>query len=157
MKTEQQRAEERAQNGRSSAVYKAEAEQEKNSLIKQINALQDEIRACRGIVNKLADIDALKPQKTLVGTVKGVSVEEIEQLKQAAKKLAIMERDFDSLKAKYIEQSKFVLSFEEQNKILLERDKLQKLEAIFEKLPDSIKKQFEQQICKEGQIPKEER
>jgi hypothetical protein len=79
------------------------------------------------------------------------------KLKQAAKKLAVVERDFNSLKADYLDQKRFVLSFEERNQITLDRDRLEELEAMFNKLPDDLKKRLEQQICKEDQFPKEER
>lgn len=59
-------------------------EQELAALEHQKKAIQGSVRALKAIEQERASLDTIRPQKTLTGAVKGVTVEQVEQLKEAA-------------------------------------------------------------------------
>ena len=60
------------------------AEQEIAALEKQRKALQGNVKLLKAVEKVKPDLDAIQPEKTLTGAVKGVTVEQVEQLKAAA-------------------------------------------------------------------------
>ena len=78
MKTEQEKSERRQRNGRSSAVFKAQAEREKNIILEEVDKLKDKqeavearLEAFKEPVARLNDVeeikDTAKPKKRLFG------------------------------------------------------------------------------------------
>lgn len=55
-----------------------------NALRKEANALEGQIPALTSLISKIDDIIKLDPQKTITGAIKGVSVDDIEDLKKIA-------------------------------------------------------------------------
>ena len=60
------------------------AEQEIAALEKQRKALQGNVKLLKAVEKVKPDLDAIQPEKTLTGAVKGVTVEQIQQLKKVA-------------------------------------------------------------------------
>lgn len=60
------------------------AEQELVALDQQKKAMQKSVRVLKAVDQERVRLDAIQPEKTLTGAVKGVTVEQVEQLKGAA-------------------------------------------------------------------------
>jgi len=60
--------------------------------------LQTEIKGLRGDLIKAHDIQSIKPEKTITGAVKNVTVEQVEQLQRTALKAYSLERENRNLK-----------------------------------------------------------
>ena len=61
------------------------AEQEIAALEKQRKALQGNVKLLKAVEKVKPDLDAIQPEKTLTGAVKGVTVEQVKELKAAVK------------------------------------------------------------------------
>lgn len=59
------------------------AEQEIAALEKQRKALQGNVKLLKAVEKVKPDLDAIQPEKTLTGAVKGVTVEQVKELKAA--------------------------------------------------------------------------
>lgn len=58
------------------------AEQEIAALEKQRKALQGNVKLLKAVEKVKPDLDAIQPEKTLTGAVKGVTVEQVKELKR---------------------------------------------------------------------------
>lgn len=116
-----------------------------NDLEGDKNRLQDELRSYRGILNDLSQkkkfIKEFSPQKSLMGGIKGVTLEDIEILKEIA---------LDGLNAnKSVEEAnKTIDRITNDNEIL--KDENSKLVQEKEKLKDDIEKNYDKGY-KDGQ------
>ena len=63
------------------------AEQEIATLEKQRKALQGNVKLLKAVEKVKPDLDAIQPEKTLTGAVKGVTVEQIKELKEENQQL----------------------------------------------------------------------
>ena len=62
----------------------AAAEQDIATLEKQKKALQGNVKLLKAVEKVKPDLEAIQPEKTLTGAVKGVTVEQVKELKAAA-------------------------------------------------------------------------
>lgn len=83
----------------------AAAEQEVTDLQEQKAELEQEMKSLSGTVRALkaaervrVDFDTIRPEKTLTGAIKGVTVEEVKQLKAVAMRVAMAEQTVTGLK-----------------------------------------------------------
>ena len=83
----------------------AAAEQEVTDLQEQKAELEQEMKSLSGTVRALkaaervrVDFDTIRPEKTLTGAIKGVTVEEVKQLKAVAMRGAMAEQTVTGLK-----------------------------------------------------------
>lgn len=70
----------------------AEAEQEIEFLEQQKTALQGSVALLKAVDKVRVELDTIQPEKTLTGAVRGISVEQIEQLKQVAVQKVVTEQ-----------------------------------------------------------------
>lgn len=115
-------------------------------LKKQLESLEREIK---GFQLKLYEINQIKPQKTITGTIKGITIEEIENLKTTSllaiktleeNKKLLNENDWLKRKIQTIEKQ--VPSIKSKLEDAKNKQRLSELEKIFENLPENIKMQF---------------
>ena len=76
------------------------AEQEIAALEKQRKALQGNVKLLKAVEKVKPDLDAIQPEKTLTGAVKGVTVEQVKELKAAVIRGAAAEQKVRELKEK---------------------------------------------------------
>ena len=74
------------------------AEQEIAALEKQRKALQGNVKLLKAVEKVKPDLDAIQPEKTLTGAVKGVTVEQVKELKAAVIRGAAAEQKVRELK-----------------------------------------------------------
>ena len=101
------------------------AEQEIAALEKQRKTLQGNVKLLKAVEKVKPDLDAIQPEKTLTGAVKGVTVEQIKELKEAVIRGAAAEQKVRELKAKNQQLQKSIPSIE---KTMEEARKQQRLE-----------------------------
>lgn len=113
-------------------------------------ALQGQIKALEGHLKasqlNMQEILKINPEKGLMGSIKGVTVEEVENLKQTAimavsasdeaRRLSI---EFARLSNKYKALEKQIPSVKERMQIEKDRERLKQLENIFASLPDALR------------------
>lgn len=75
------------------------AEQELAALDQQKKAMQKSVRVLKTVDQERVRLDAIQPEKTLTGAIKGVTVEQVEQLKMAAMRGAQAEQRAKELAA----------------------------------------------------------
>lgn len=76
----------------------AAAEQDIATLEKQKKALQGNVKLLKAVEKVKPDLEAIQPEKTLTGAVKGVTVEQVKELKAAAIRGAAAEQKVQELK-----------------------------------------------------------
>ena len=108
------------------------AEQEIAALKKQKKGLQGTVRALEAAEKVRVRLDTIQPEKTLTGAVKGVTVEQVEQLKaaalrgaQAEQKVKELTAENGRLKSKIPSTKKQLQEAEAQAKIRQENQQLQ--------------------------------
>ena len=108
----------------------AEAEQEVESLEQQKMALQGSVALLKAVDKVRVDLDTIHPEKTLTGAIRGVSVEQIEQLKQVVIQKVATDQQFQ--------------------KVLEENQRLESLvPTIEDRMRENIKRQrMEQEIAR---------
>ena len=74
------------------------AEHDIAELEKQKKALQGAVRRLQAAEQVRVDLDTIQPEKTLTGAVKGVTVEQVKELKAAAIRGAAAEQKVKELK-----------------------------------------------------------
>ena len=90
------------------------AEQEIAALEKQRKTLQGNVKLLKAVEKVKPDLDAIQPEKTLTGAVKGVTVEQIKELKEAVIRGAAAEQKVRELKAKNQQLQKSIPSIEKR-------------------------------------------
>ena len=101
------------------------AEHEIAELEKQRKALQGTVRRLQAAEKVRVDLDAIQPEKTLTGAVRGVTVEQVEDLKAAAIRGAAAEHDVLELKEQNRQLRKQIPSIKKQMKEAEERQKIE--------------------------------
>jgi len=74
---------------------------EVNRLIRKQHELQGHLTGLEGIVMAADELQAIQPQKTLTGALKGVSVDDVKNLKKTAMKYHEVKNDLNIWKKKY--------------------------------------------------------
>lgn len=136
------------------ALEREEVKNDINILLSQKRALLGEIDALKGILkgNELTirKMEDIKPQKTITGAIKGVSLEDIENLKKTAISSSLLANKLEdennrlkellnkkSREVEYLQNK--IPSINEQMKAAKEKKELLEIKNAFEKLPDEIK------------------
>lgn len=185
---------EQKKSGRSSMAYKLEAEQAKKQLEVEITALQEQAATIRDAVQQahkaaeaaqsrvealqaterdIADLEDIRPQKTFTGAIKGISVEQVEQLKAAAVEGKAAKRELERVKAenvrlqgqipsvrKRLQETREQEKLRQENRVL--RERVQRLERALDFLCDRLPEPLRPLIGKvkellEGREPTERR
>ena len=100
------------------------AEQDMAVLEQQKKALGKTVRRLQAAEKVRVDLDAIQPEKTLTGAVKGVTVEQIKELKAAAIRGAAAEQEVRELKAENKQLQSRLPSMKEKLKEAQERQEL---------------------------------
>ena len=104
----------------------AAAEQDIAELEKQRKALQGTVRQLQAAEKMRVDLDAIQPEKTLTGAVKGVTVEQVKELKAAAIRGAAAEQKVKELKVENQQLHSRIPSVQEKLKEAKERQRLER-------------------------------
>ena len=99
-------------------------EQDMAVLEQQKKALGKTVRRLQAAESVRVDLDAIRPEKTLTGAVKGVTVEQIKELKAAAIRGAAAEQEVRELKAENKQLQSRLPSMKEKLKEAQERQEL---------------------------------
>ena len=121
------------------------AEHEIAELEKKRKAMQGTVRRLQAAEKVWVDLDAIQPEKTLTGAVRGVTVEQVEDLKAAAIRRAVAEHDVLELKEQNRQLRKQIPSIKKQMKEAEERQKIeqenQRLKSYTVVLEDELDKE----------------
>ena len=101
------------------------AEQEIATLEKQRKALQGNVKLLKAVEKVKPDLDAIQPEKTLTGAVKGVTVEQVKELKAAVIRGAAAEQKVRELKVENQQLQQKIPSVKEKLKEAQERQRLE--------------------------------
>ena len=101
------------------------AEQEIAALEKQRKALQGNVKLLKAVEKVKPDLDAIQPEKTLTGAVKGVTVEQVKELKAAVIRGAAAEQKVRELKVENQQLQQKIPSMKEKLKEAQERQRLE--------------------------------
>ena len=113
------------------------AEQEIAALEKQRKALQGNVKLLKAVEKVKPDLDAIQPEKTLTGAVKGVTVEQVKELKAAVIRGAAAEQKVRELKVENQQLQQKIPSTKEKLKEAQERQRLEN-EKISARLREGI-------------------
>lgn len=117
-----------------------------NALENEKKALQDELeglqRQIKGTELKVEEIIRIKPYKTLTGSIKGVTVENIENLKKTALIAIQALKDFKALSHENSKLKSQIPSITEKMKYSKENVRLTEIEKAFNKLPENVQKEL---------------
>jgi hypothetical protein len=100
------------------------AEHDMAELEKQRKALQGTVRRLQAAEKVRVDLEAIQPERTLTGTVRGVTVEQVEDLKAAAIRGTVAEHDVRELKEENRQLRSRLPSVKEQLKEAEEQQRL---------------------------------
>lgn len=121
------------------------AEQDIAELEKQKKALQGTVRRLQAAEKVRVDLEAIQPEKTLTGAVRGVTVEQVEDMKAAAIRGAAAEHDVLELKKENRQLHSQMPSIRERLKEAEERKKIEqenkKLKSYVAVLEDELVKE----------------
>lgn len=121
------------------------AEQDIAELEKQKKALQGTVRRLQAAEKVRVDLEAIQPEKTLTGAVRGVTVEQVEDMKAAAIRGAAAEHDVLELKKENRHLHSQMPSIRERLKEAEERKKIEqenkKLKSYVAVLEDELVKE----------------
>ena len=121
------------------------AEHDIAELEKQKKALQGTVRRLQAAEKVRVDLEAIRPEKTLTGAVKGVTVEQVKELKAAAICGAVAEHDVLELKKENWQLHSQMPSIRERLKEAEERKKIEqenkKLKSYAAVLEDELVKE----------------
>lgn len=121
--------------------------QHEKALEGQINALEGHIKNAKEL--KINEIVSISPSKTLTGSIKGVSIEDIENLKKAAlmsvkalESVKSLSQENERLKNRIAGLEQHTPSIVERISEAKEKSKLLEIEKAFNKLPIDTQKQL---------------
>ena len=100
------------------------AEHDMAELEKQRKALQGTVRRLQAVEKVRVDLEAIQPERTLTGAVRGVTVEQVEDLKAAAIRGTVAEHDVRELKEENRQLRSRLPSVKEQLKEAEEQQRL---------------------------------
>jgi hypothetical protein len=100
------------------------AEHDMAELEKQRKALQGTVRRLQAAEKVRVDLEAIQPERTLTGAVRGVTVEQVEELKAAAIRGTVAEHDVRELKEENRQLRSRLPSVKEQLKEAEEQQRL---------------------------------
>ena len=123
----------------------AAAEQDIVALEKQKKALQGNVKLLKAVEKVKPDLEAIQPEKTLTGAVKGVTVEQVKELKAAAIRGAAAEQKVQELKAENQRLQKKIPSTKEKLKEAQERQRLENQNRKLLVQVEYLEQEFEQE------------
>lgn len=132
-------AEEIGHKGKEEVVKLKALQNESDALKGQIEALQADLRARQ---MNIRDILAIKPERGLMGSVKGVTISDIENLKATAIKGLEAREGLSKLSSENQRLKKLVPSIQEQIQQAKKNHRLEELEKEFNRLPSEVQKQY---------------
>lgn len=114
-------------------------ENKKNALEGQINALEHELK---GRVLTVEELKNIKPEKTFTGAVKGIGLEDIENLKKTAIQYYSIKNQYDELDHEFQRAKKLLPTAQERVDSMRDKKRLEQLEKAFNILPDNIRERL---------------
>lgn len=114
-------------------------QEERKALEGQIEALQGDLRARQLNMREIVEI---KPERGLMGSVKGVTVEDIENIKATAIKGMDYKQQLDNMTRSYEQVKGLIPSMQERIQSGKDRARLAELEKAFQRLPEDVQKQL---------------
>lgn len=133
--------------------------------------LQGKVEGLQGQVLTVKGLEAIQPEKTITGAVKGVSVEQVRDLKKTAVKYhevvgqnKQLSRNYDELKQEYARVKRQVPTMKErleqsksQQNIRDLKNKLQKAYDFIDRIPEDVRQRMEQEIRQEQKQARQKR
>lgn len=130
-------------------IYLKNVQNEKNNikvLLEEKDALKRQILDLeKYLTEKLLSLDKInniKPQRTITGVIKGVSIDDIEDLKEIAINYISVKSNFVKLEKENEQLRKKIPSIQEREKNVNDRKKLQAYERIFNLLSEEEKRRL---------------
>lgn len=125
--------------------------------------LQAKIEGLQGQIITRKELEAIQPQKTVTGSLKGITVEQVQDLKNTAVKFhevvgqnKQLQRDYKKLKQEYERVKQQVPTMKErleQGRSIQEvkelRRQLRKANEFIDKIPEGVRQQMEQELKQE--------
>lgn len=105
----------------------------------QIDALEREIK---GKVLSVEEMRNIKPEKTFTGAIKGVSLEDIENLKKTAMQYHSLKNQYDNLDHDFKRAKELIPTAQERVDSMRDKKRLEQLEKAFKVLPDNIRERL---------------
>lgn len=112
----------------------------------KLNEITKELKELEPIIVKFEEIDAIQPRETMTGALRGITLEDVEKMKMASKKLEALTRDFKKLHSEYEKTSARVPSLDDDLKRMRTEERLEKLEAALKTLPIDTQRQIENDV-----------
>lgn len=125
-------------------------ELKKGTAAAELKAIKNQIKAFKGVIITADEINKIQPQKTLTGQIKGVSIEEIENLKKTALRGILAEKKVIQLEKENAHLKTQIPSVKDK----LKYAELKSLNALIEKNPQ-LKQLIKQSAVNKKNISKE--
>lgn len=135
------------------------------------SGLQAKIEGLQGQVMTRKGLESIQPQKTVTGALKGVTVEQVQDLKHTAVKFhelagqaKQLQQEYNQLKQEYARVKRQVPTMEErlaQGRTVQEvkelRRQLRKANEFIARIPEDVRRQMEQELKQEQRQAKQEK
>ena len=128
------------------------AEQEIADLEKQKKALQENVKLLKAAEKVKPDLDAIQPEKTLTGAVRGVTVEQIQDLKMVAIREAAADAKIKELKQKNQELNSRIPSPTKVMKEIQERHRLENQNRQLQVQVEYLEKDLDEELGFSAQL-----
>lgn len=120
----------------------------------KLREVSEELKKIEPVLLKVEAIDKIQPKETITGALKNITLEDVNVLKEAAKRVPVLEKDLTELRRENQDLERQIPSLEEHIQAIERDDRLRKLEQAFEKLPPQYKKQIENEISERFEASK---
>lgn len=140
-----------------------ETEQEVESLEQQKTALKGSVALLKAVDRVRVDLDTIQPEKTLTGAIRGVSVEQIGQLKQVAVQKVATDQQLRKVLEENQRLESLVPTIEDRMRENMKRQRMEQEIARLREEREALLKQLEEERARldrvldflEGQLPEQ--
>lgn len=140
-----------------------ETKQEVESLEQQKTALKGSVALLKAVDRVRVDLDTIQPEKTLTGAIRGVSVEQIGQLKQVAVQKVATDQQLRKVLEENQRLESLVPTIEDRMRENMKRQRMEQEIARLREEREALLKQLEEEKARldrvldflEGQLPEQ--
>ena len=140
-----------------------ETEQEVESLEQQKTALKGSVALLKAVDRVRVDLNTIQPEKTLTGAIRGVSVEQIGQLKQVAVQKVATDQQLRKVLEENQRLESLVPTIEDRMRENMKRQRMEQEIARLREEREALLKQLEEERARldrvldflEGQLPEQ--
>lgn len=129
-----------------------DAEQEVESLMEERKALQGSVRLLKAVDKAWTDLNTIQPEKGLMGAVKGVSVEQVQKLKDIAIQKVSVQQQLNHALEENARLARLVPSLEDRMKESVRRQRLEQEVARLREEREMLSEQLEEERQILGQM-----